>query len=99
MLGTKKGEIAIEQPTFTKIEADVQGGIARIAQRAAVIEAKLVMSYMINDVWLHPGDKVIIRADSGLQPWAKNLFVLGGLSFVLCPESAIIGYRKEGALS
>ena len=91
---TKNGEIAITQPVFRKIEAEMQGGIARISQRVTVIEAAVVMGYELKSALLKPGDSVILRADAGLQPWAKQVFTLNdSISFVLCPESAIIGYK------
>lgn len=96
MVFTKNGHVAIVQPIFRKIEADVEGGLARIAQRVEVIESEVVMGYFVDGTELKKGDKVLLRSESGLQPWAKQLMRLGdGTSFVLCPESQILGYRKN----
>jgi hypothetical protein len=95
---TKNGEIAIVQPQFKKIEAEVQGGIARISQRVTIIESSVVMGYELKNATLKPGDTVLLRADAGLQPWAKQVYTLNdNLSFCLCPESAILGYRISDA--
>lgn len=95
MLGTKGQFLAVVRPEFKKIEAELVGGMARIANRIDVIEVALVMRYTIEEgLVLLPGDKVLLRGDSGLQSWAKAEFRLeDGTSFVLCPESSVIGYR------
>jgi hypothetical protein len=92
---TKKGSIAIEQPVFKKIEAQIKGGIATIAQRVELIEAKVLLHYSNNDISLNPGDYVILKGDAGLHPWAKQVLNLKDLSFVLVPETEIVGYIKE----
>jgi hypothetical protein len=93
MLGTNKGLLAIRQPEFKKIESDTSGGLVRISQRINLIDCELVMCYKLGETDLKPGDKVIIRGDSGLKPWAKTLFSFEENSFVLCPENEIIGYK------
>lgn len=94
---TKKGFIAIEQPVFKKIEAQIKGGIATIAQRTELIEARVVLSYSNQDILLTPQDSVILKGDAGLQPWAKQLLILGDKTFVLAPEDVIVGYVKKEA--
>ena len=91
---TKKGELAIIKPEFKKIETEVTGGLARITQRYEMVKAKLVMGYDYNGVQLQAGDSVILRADAGLQSWAKTSFILNGVEFVLCPESSVIAFEK-----
>lgn len=91
---TKKGVLAIAQPQFKKVEAEIKGGIAVIAQRVSLIKASLVLGYSLNGVDLKAGDKIILRGDSGLQPWAKQVVSLDDKEFVLCPEEQIIGYEK-----
>lgn len=91
---TKKGELAIVKPEFKKIETEVVGGMARITQRHLMIKAKLVLGYDYNGVQLNAGDSVILRADAGLQPWAKTAFILNDVEFVLCPESAVTAFEK-----
>lgn len=94
-LFTKKGSIAIEQPVFKKIEAQIKGGIATIAQRVELIEVKVLMNYASQDLLLKEGDSVILRGDAGLTPWAKMVLTLSDKSFVLVPEEQIIGYIKK----
>lgn len=89
---TRKGYVAIEQPIFTKIEAEMQGGIARIAQRVHLIEQKVVLGYDSETLKLSAGDNVILKADAGLQTWAKTVHTLGDKTFVLVPEDQILGY-------
>jgi hypothetical protein len=92
---TKKGELAIIKPEFKKIETEVTGGLARITQRFEMVKAKLVMGYEYNGTMLEAGDSVILRADSGLQNWAKTTFILNGVEFVLCPEAAVIAFESS----
>jgi hypothetical protein len=95
-LNTTKGMIGIVRPEFVRMEIEVQGGIARVSQRIELTEAKLVLGYDIGDVQLNPGDTVILRGDAGLQQWAKTEYRLPGANpFVLCPETQILGYRKQ----
>jgi hypothetical protein len=93
---TKKGQLAIKQPDFTKIEAQVKGGIALISQRINLIEVPLLMDYELDGTKLKAKETMIIlRGDAGVQPWAKQVFSLVSSeeSFVLCPESQVIGFR------
>lgn len=92
-MGTKQGELAVKQPEFKKIETEVHGGIARAVARVELIEVELVMEYFLSGVHLHPGDSILMRADAGLTKWAQNLYRLSDVSFVLAPESSVLGYR------
>ncbi|MGH7241456.1 MAG: hypothetical protein ACREGB_04120 [Candidatus Saccharimonadales bacterium] len=98
-LVSRKGELAIVPPTFTKIEAKMHGGMATIAQRTDVIEVELVMDYTYNGIDLHAGDKIVLRGDAGLQPWAKTQYSIQNRDFVLCPETAIIAVRCDDTAS
>jgi hypothetical protein len=91
---TKKGILAVSQPQFKKVEAELKGGIAVIAQRINLIKVDLVLGYNFNGTELTAGDKIILRGDSGLQPWAKQVVSLDNKEFVLCPEDQILGYEK-----
>jgi hypothetical protein len=87
--------IAIEQPVFTKIEAQITNGFAMNSNRINLIECKVVWKCRINDnLLLGPEDTVILRGDAGLYPWAKQKFVHEGKEIVLCPKTDIIGYKK-----
>lgn len=93
-LVSKKGTLAIKQPEFKKIEATIKGGLAVISQRVDLIKADLLMDYDIDGVKLRANkDKVILRGDSGLHPWAKQVMNIDGVEFVLCPESSVIGFE------
>lgn len=95
MATSLKGQIAIKQPVFTKIEVELQGGLAINSNRINLIEAEVVMGYDYNGVKLKIGDKVILKGDAGLAQWAKQKLVYKGLEFVLCPESAVLGVANE----
>lgn len=91
---SKKGYFAIKQPEFKKIEATVRGGIALISQRIDLIKSELVMDYEIDGLVLKANrDKILLRGDAGLQPWAKQIMSIDGEDFVLCPENIIVGYE------
>ena len=96
MLLSVNGYLAITPPVFTKIEADVSGGIARIQQRVELREENLVFGYKFKDTLVSPGDKVIVRGDAGLKAWAKTVYRLGsGPEFVLCPETDVVGFQTR----
>jgi hypothetical protein len=91
---SKKGYLAVKQPEFKKIEATIKGGVALISQRIDLIKTDLVMDYEIDGLVLKANkDKILLRGDSGLQPWAKQVLNTEGLEFVLCPETNVIGYE------
>lgn len=85
--------IAIEPPVHSKVEAEIVGGIAITAQRINLIKQKVKLAQTA--LSLVPGDEVIIQADIVLEPWAKRVFNLNGVSFVLIPIDRIIGYSKK----
>ena len=96
---TVNGYLAITPPEFHKIEAEVKNGVVRVAQRVELREETLVFGYTTKNIKAREGDKVIIRGDSGLKPWAKAVYRLGeGTPFVLCPESDIVGFRIIDAI-
>jgi hypothetical protein len=95
MLNSVKGQIAICQPVFRKIETELQGGLAINSNRLHLQEVKVVMAYDNNGIHLMPGDRVILPGAAGLQQWAKQKMILGDVEFVLCPESQIMGYITE----
>ena len=90
---SRDGHLAVEPPTFAKIEAKLEGGLARVAQRTDVTRVRAVMDYPKWNV--HAGDVIILAGDSGLQPWAKLSYEMGSIGkFVLVPEQAIIGVEQ-----
>lgn len=93
---TFNDRIAIEQPVFSKIEAQITNGFAMNSNRINLIECKVVLKCKLNDsLTLEPGDQVILRGDAGLYPWAKQKFIYENKDFVLCPKTDIIGYKKQ----
>jgi hypothetical protein len=91
---TREGYLAVQPPTFKKIEAQVTGGIAIAGQKREVIKVKALMDYPKMNV--NAGDQIIIAGDSGLQPWAKAVFSMYGMDdFVVMPEGAVIGVEQE----
>lgn len=93
---SKKGTLAVKQPEFKKIEATIKNGLALISQRIDLIKVDLIMDYEIDGIKLKAGkDKVILRGDAGLQPWAKQVLNIDGLEFVLCPEHLVVGVETS----
>jgi hypothetical protein len=89
---SKKGTLAVKQPEFKKIEATIKNGFALISQRVDLIKVDLLMDYDLDGIKLKAGkDRVILRGDSGLQPWAKQVLNIDGVEFVLCPENLVVG--------
>jgi hypothetical protein len=92
IISSAKGAIAIKQPSFTKIETQLQGGIAVNSNRVNLIQAEVVLNYESNGIKLKPGDLVILKGDAGLEMWAKKKYVLLEKEFVLCPEAHVLGF-------
>jgi hypothetical protein len=92
---TTRGSIAIAQPVFHKVEAEMKGGFAVNASRTALVEAEVLLDYRSEHLSLCRGDKVLLRGSAGLHPWAKDKMAWGKLEFVLCPESAVVAYVKQ----
>ena len=89
---TKEGFLAIQLPPANKIEAQMMGGLAVNRQKHDLTKATLLMDYPKFDV--HAGDSAILRGDSGFKAWAREIFIMDGAEFVLCPESDIIGFEQ-----
>lgn len=98
---SKKGLLAIKQPEFSKIEQKLEGGLSRIAQRTDLIYAELLMGADVDGQSLRPSKEervyVILKGVAGLNPWAKQVYILDGVEFVLCPENDVVGYVKRPA--
>lgn len=96
MLISRKGFLAVSVPEFQKIEADLRGGLAVVAQRIKLASVTLIMDYELDGLNLKAGKtKILLRGDSALKPWAKQKLELGDLSFVLCPESDVVGVQID----
>ena len=100
MILSKKGELAIEPVYASKIEVEATTGFARASARSKVILARLVFSYDLNGKILEGGKAIaILPGESALQAWAKKEYEtdIAGVSsrtFVLCPESIVIGFME-----
>lgn len=91
-LFTKEGHLAIQLPPANKIEAQMMGGMAINKQKHDLMKVALVMAYP--KFAINAGDSIIIRADSGFKSWAREVYVIEGSEFVLCPESDVIGCEQ-----
>lgn len=95
----RHGELAIEPPTFAKIETKVSGesgGFATIKQRTELVRAVLVMDYVYAGHTFAAGKTVVLlKGEAGLQPWAKHKYQLDGKDFCLCPESMVMGFEVD----
>lgn len=92
--------VAIEPIVFSKVESKVEGGFARIAQNVEIVSANLVMGYLeavgMNSAIHHVGkDKPLLRGDSGLKPWNKQILEYKGKRFVMCPVADILGWEMN----
>lgn len=88
------GYIAVRQPVFVKIETQNKSGFAFNGNRSSLVQTGVVFAYDDGRMSLLPGDRVMLHGDAGLQPWAKQVMLLGDEEFVLCPVNTIIGYEK-----
>ena len=91
---SKKGYFAIKQPEFKKIEANIVGGVARISQRDDVILYQMVMDGEYSGTMYKKGDSLMLTGEAGLKPWAKKIYNLDGMEFVLVPETEVLGFKK-----
>lgn len=100
MVFSKKGELAITPVTASKIEIDPGTGFARAKNRTQVVMANLVFSYEYNNrIYKGGSAKVILKGSAPLAAWAKQVYefsetpgITDSQSFVLCPESEVIGF-------
>jgi hypothetical protein len=90
--GTKKGELALKPFEAKKVDVELTGGIARAVARVEVIEAELMMDYILDGVQLKAGDKALLKGEAAFQK--LSLYRYGDVMFVLCPEAYVFGYRK-----
>lgn len=98
MMQARKGQLAVKAPQFIKLEAKTHGdaAFATIANKTDLILVDLVLDYDLDGSHLHAGvDQVILQGDCGLQIWAKKSYNIAGKEFVLCPESAVLGFSKK----
>jgi hypothetical protein len=68
------------------VEKVISSGMARVDKKVNLQELKVVFS----SESLISGQKVLVRGDTVTQHWAKEIFSLEGLEFILVPESAIM---------
>jgi hypothetical protein len=95
MYATTKGYLGTKAPVFRKIEAELVGGLARIANRQALVEIELVLGYDLNGIKLNPGDIVMIRSNDSLGQWANQVYIQPDeTQFVLCPEAYVVAYKS-----
>lgn len=95
---SKKGYLAVTPPEFKKIEARVEGGLARAGQRTMVAMVELVMDYFdgTHNYYTAGSWRVILDGTAGLQGWAKKRFELpDGREFCLVPEGEILGFERD----
>jgi hypothetical protein len=89
---TRDGFLAIKLPPANKVEAQMVGGLAVARQKHDVIKAALAMDYPKCDV--QEGDLAILRGDAGFKAWAREVFIIDGHEFVLCPEQDVLGFEQ-----
>lgn len=65
----------------------VKGGMALLERKIGLAELKVVLP--TDDAKFMPGTSVFVRSDQDVHPWAKQIFTLDGVEFILVPESAI----------
>lgn len=96
MIFSKKGELAIKPIHSSKVEIDPGTGFARAKARTKVIYADLMFAYEYNGKIFEPGKaKIILPGEASLKPWAKKEYeTLSGESFVICPESDVVGFAE-----
>lgn len=88
--------LAVERPRLDKIESKLStGGLALNASRTELLALELVLNYQYGDLLLLAGqDSILVRGDSGAQPWAKRVYEWGGKQFVLMMVGDMIGYVR-----
>lgn len=93
----KAGFVAIEPPKFERIASRVNSsGIAMNVSRSELRAYKLVMNF-VSSKGVHyfaSSDLVAVTDDAIQSAWAKKVYTLNGIDFVLAPESEIQAYLK-----
>jgi len=92
---TVNKQLLIEPPVFKKIENKVVGGLVVPGQKTEFVECKVFASFLFDSgERVSVGDSVVLKGDSGLQQWAKEVFDYNGAKCVLCPAQYVIGIKE-----
>ena len=93
--------IAIEPIPDQKVEAKIEGGIARAAAHAVVVITHMVMDYKPSfsekdEAIVAEAFDVILPGEAQFQPWNRKESALpDGTKFVLCPIEFVIGFLER----
>ena len=81
--------------------SSLRSGIAYIDQKIKLVSLDVVVAAKIQQgdqfLLLEIGDKIWVKADNYVLPWAKQPYEMGDTSFILVPQDAIVMVeRSEG---
>jgi hypothetical protein len=86
-----KGKVAVEAFPDMSVKTSLGGSgsvkVARIENRVSLVPLKVVL--LTEDSRFTPGDIVYVRGSHYTQPWAKEVHVVNGKTFILIPDTAI----------
>lgn len=86
-----KGIVACKPFVSNQIRTEIRDGIGRIAQKSNI--EFLEVAFAAPDALgkgLAPGDKVGVRAETMVTPWAKKIFTIDGADVILVPEMEVL---------
>jgi hypothetical protein len=91
---TVNKQLLIDPPVFKKIENKVVGGLVVPGQKTEFVECKVFADFTFDSgEKVMAGDYVLLRGDSGLQQWAKEVYDYDSKRCVLCPAQYVVGIK------
>ncbi len=93
-INTFRNVIACSPFPAQHMEKVIKGGFAMIDKKVQLQELTVV--FRSSEPSMNAGDKVWVRGDTVIQPWAKEVFTVEGKDFILVPANMVL-LVKDGA--
>ena len=84
------GKVACEPFVTNSVEKEIRNGIAIPKQRGTVTQLRVVMTSPGKETVFAVGDRIYLRAEQFHLNWAKEVFEVNGVKFILVPESEVL---------
>lgn len=89
---TFNNRIAVSPFKDRHVKTKVTGGVAVIENKTILDELEVV--FKSHDAYfLDIGDKVYVRGDAYAHQWAKEVYELNGIKYILIPKDFVMAYK------
>jgi hypothetical protein len=82
------------------VEVEETKGFARAKQKSRLTELNVVLvaQFVIPNsnetTWLLPGNSIVVRSETNHSQWAKEVFTMDGVEFILVPATSVVMTRR-----